>query len=671
MRFFATLFFLLFFIPVFPQEEVQYELESIEFEGNKKSSSSDLRSAVYSEESPGWFYKFLNSFSPLGAPPVYFDSSNIPTDIQALQSFYNANGFFEAEFSYRYEIDTIDKDIALIYTIEEGEQSTYDGYKLIGFQKVPADVMEFINKQVRVSPLDKYNEEEIQLKIDGELNILNNQGYVYAEFDSIVVIKDTINNKANLSFYFTPGDRYSIDSIIVRKEGEGKDEVKDQLLRDLTGLNVGDLINLEKVRRSQVRLYRTGLFSSITLTTPNEDSVTSTRIPLILEGTIGLMNELSPEIIMNNQQSAFNIGLGASYIRKNFLGDARKLTVKSSFGIQDIFTVDFENLISRFSFRDTTLLGYFDSRIILEQPFQYRRPIYATLENYVTIDKQTNFNITMYGSKLSLEFELARYVFLNFLKTSYNVEVSNEYYPTLNDSLDRKLLSVIGAEFGSTTVDNIVFPTKGYNLSFQIEEANSLPYLISKIADYNYDDALFYKIVVTNTIFGSYGKIRNYIFASKLKIGHLQAFVGNYGGLPLNRTFYAGGSNSIRGWRANDLVPKGTPNVPGFLANGVNVKGGTFLLEGSIESRLRFFKSFGIAVFTDYGNTWLGYKDFRFDEVALAAGFGVRYYSPVAPFRLDFGFKLYDPDNKKFLWDNWDKRIFKNIEIHFGIGEAF
>jgi outer membrane protein insertion porin family len=410
------------------------------------------------------------------------------------------------------------------------------------------------------------------------------------------------------------------------------------------------------------------LFSSITVSTPDKDSVTSTRIPLIVDGTIGLLNELAPEIIMNNQQSAFNIGLGISYIRKNFLGEARKLTVKSSFGIQDIFTVDFENVIEKFSFRDTTLLGYFDSRIILEQAFRYRRPIYAALENYLTIDKQTNFNITRYGSKLSLEFEMARYAFLNFLKTSYNVEVSNEYYRTLNDSLDIKLLSVIGAEFGSSTVDNIIFPTRGYNLSFQVEEANSLPYLISKVIKDDYDDALFYKVVVTNTIFGSYGRKRNYIFASKLKVGHLQAFVGDYGGLPLNRTFYAGGSNSVRGWRSNELVPKGTPNVPGFLATNVNVKGGTFLFEGSLESRLRFIESFGVAVFTDFGNTWLGYKDFRFDEVALAAGLGIRYYSPIAPFRLDFGFKMYDPEDKLWIFG---KKVWDNFEFHFGIGEAF
>src|SRR5690606_2155959 len=118
-----------------------------------------------------------------------------------------------------------------------------------------------------------------------------------------------------------------------------------------TGLSVGDYFNMEKLRRSQVRLYRTGLFSSVSVSAPDRDSVTSTRIPLIVDGNIGLMNELSPEIIANNQQNAFNLGLGISYIRKNFLGDARKLTIRSSFGIQDILNVDFENLIQRFSFR--------------------------------------------------------------------------------------------------------------------------------------------------------------------------------------------------------------------------------------------------------------------------------------------------------------------------------
>ena len=144
--------------------------------------------------------------------------------------------------------------------------------------------------------------------------------------------------------------------------------------------------------------------------------------------------------------------------------------------------------------------------------------------------------------------------------------------------------------------------------------------------------------------------------------------MGDYGGIPFNRTFYSGGSNSIRAWRSNQLVPKGTPDVPGFLSSEVNVKGGTFLMEGSLEFRLRFFKSFGIALFTDYGNTWLGYRNFRFDDVAVGAGTGLRYYSSFAPFRLDFAFKFYDPADKEYIFK---KNFWHNFEFQFGIGEAF
>lgn len=667
MKIFCILFSLMIFSKIiFPQH---YELTSIDFEGNEEFSSSTLGSVILSEESPGWFYKFLNSFTPLGAPPVYFDSSNISIDLDALRSFYSANGFFKTVITYKYDVDTTAKDVTLTYIIKENNPSEYNDLRLFGMSKVPDYIINYIVRAFSIDTTSRYNQDYIQSKIEESVNILLNNGFVYADFDSIVVYKDTANNNADLDLYFSPGNQYVVDSIIVNKDGEGASEVEDNLLREITGMEPGQVYNLEELRRSQVRLYRTGLFNSITLSTPAEDTSNSTsRLPLLLNGNIGLMNELSPEIIMNNQQRAFNIGLGATYIRKNFLGRARKLTVGSSFGIQDIFNVDFGNLIRRFSFRDTTLLGYFDSRVTLEQLFNYAKPIYATFENYVTIEKQPNFNNTRYGSKLSLEFELPRYTFINFLKTSYNVEVSNEVYRTFNDSLSKKLISIIGAEFGSTTVDNILFPTRGYNLSFQIEEANSLPYLVSKIFKSDYDGALFYKIVVTNSVFGSFGKIRNYILASKFKIGYLQAFVGNYGGIPLNRTFYAGGSNSIRGWRSNELVPKGTPDVPGFLSNGVNVKGGTFLLEGSFEFRFRFLQSFGFALFTDYGNTWLGYKDFRFDEVAVAAGTGLRYYSSFAPFRLDFAFKLYDPKDKEYIFK---KNFWDNFEFHFGIGEAF
>ena len=79
----------------YPQTKDKYELRSINFEGNNEFSTSTLISVIYSEESPGWFWQFLNSFTSFGKGPIYFDSSNIQIDLSALYAYYNANGFFE------------------------------------------------------------------------------------------------------------------------------------------------------------------------------------------------------------------------------------------------------------------------------------------------------------------------------------------------------------------------------------------------------------------------------------------------------------------------------------------------------------------------------------------------------------------------------------------------
>lgn len=75
------------------------------------------------------------------------------------------------------------------------------------------------------------------------------------------------------------------------------------------------------------------------------------------------------------------------------------------------------------------------------------------------------------------------------------------------------------------------------------------------------------------------------------------------------------------------------------------------------------------AVFVDYGNTWNSSYEFRLDQVAIAAGFGLRYYTDFLPFRIDFGFKIYDPNDRRSILK---KKLWSNIlQFQIGIGEAF
>ncbi len=647
-------------------QETGYELNSIDFHGNNEFSSSELRYIIYSQESPGWFWKFLNSFTSFGKEAVYFDSTEIPIDLGALQAFYNAHGYFEAEFSYKYSIDTSGKSVDLTYLIKENKPSKFGNLNISGIDSIPPLIKGYMENALEVDTTKRYDQSELQQNVDNGLNILLNQGYMFARFDSTIIVKDTAQSRANINIYYTTGQQYQIDSLIIRKSGRGAADVSDNLLRKITDIKKGETYNLDDIRRKQVRLFRTGLFNNVILSAQEKDT-TDSKVPLMLSGNIGLMNELSPELILNNQNNALNVGLSTSYIRKNFLGDARTLTITPSFGIQDIFNVDFLHLIRKFSVTDTTLLGYVDARLTIDQPYLFHKPIFGKWENFVQILKQSNYNVTTYGTKLNFEFELPKYTIINFLSTYFSVEEDKENYFTI-DSLSSKTPSYIGANFGRTSVDNILFPTKGYNISMEAEVANIFPYAFSKIFNTKYNSALFYRLVFTNSFYFPMNIRKNTIFAVKAKIGDIQSFVGSYAGIPINRTFFAGGSNSVRGWRANQLHPPEAPQITNYIEGVTDIKGGTFLLEGSFELRYRFVQQFGTAFFVDYGNTWIGAKTFRFDQVAVAAGFGFRYYTQIAPFRVDFGFKMYNPYDKTTILK---KPFWKQMEFHFGIGEAF
>ncbi|MHB8578483.1 MAG: BamA/OMP85 family outer membrane protein [Ignavibacteriaceae bacterium] len=666
-KFLIIILFLVTSVQLFAQTKKKFEINPIQFEGNQSFSSSTLSDVIYSKETPGWFWKFLNSFSSLGKEPSYFDSSLIPLDLTSLKEFYNSNGFFNAQFSCNYKVDTAKNYVGITYKIIENKPATYGRLYLGGLNYVPKSVMNKISEETNLNENQRFSQNTIQKNTANVLSELLDNGFVFARYDSTIINKDTSNNKANVNIFFFPGNRYTIDTVLVQKSGKGASMVTEKLLRDISGIKTGDFYDQDELRRSQVRLYRTGLFDSAILTAINEVT-TDHKIPVKLVGTIGLLNELSPEVILNNQQNAFNVGLGAAYIKKNFFGYARKLTISSSFGVQNLFNLDFGNLIKNFSYKDTTLQGYVDSHITIDQPYLFNKPIFASWETYVKIDKQATYNNTLYGSSVTLDFELPTYTFINHLSTSYTVEQSNEVYRTFNDSLSTKLISDIAADIGSSTADNILFPTQGYNLSFHVEEANSIPFLISKVFNQNYSGSLFYKILINSSYYIPLDNIKNSIAAFKFEVGDLQTFYGGFAGVPINRTFYAGGSNSVRAWRSNQLVPQGSDSVLNIYGIN-NVKGGAFLLESSMEYRYRILENFGTVLFSDIGNTWENYKQFRYDGLAVAIGFGFRYYTAVAPFRLDFGFKFYNPANHMFMFDH--QPVFKQLQVQFGIGEAF
>jgi outer membrane translocation and assembly module TamA len=80
---------------------------------------------------------------------------------------------------------------------------------------------------------------------------------------------------------------------------------------------------------------------------------------------------------------------------------------------------------------------------------------------------------------------------------------------------------------------------------------------------------------------------------------------------------------------------------------------------GNLELRTDIGKGFGLVAFVDGGNVWGKIENADITNLKYTTGLGVRYSTPVGPFRLDYGYKL-------------DKEIGESkSEIHFSIGHAF
>jgi outer membrane protein assembly factor BamA len=147
--------------------------------------------------------------------------------------------------------------------------------------------------------------------------------------------------------------------------------------------------------------------------------------------------------------------------------------------------------------------------------------------------------------------------------------------------------------------------------------------------------------------------------------------------MPLERSFYLGGSNSMRGWEIRSLGP-------GSYYNNEPIKErvGDLKLEMNLEYRGTIYKFVKFGIFADAGNIWLYKEDpsmpngeFRlnrfYKEIALNVGTGLRFDFNFFLLRLDLGIPIYDPN--KLLEDRVinQKINLRDCQLQFGINHAF
>lgn len=161
--------------------------------------------------------------------------------------------------------------------------------------------------------------------------------------------------------------------------------------------------------------------------------------------------------------------------------------------------------------------------------------------------------------------------------------------------------------------------------------------------------AQFAKFNINYSRYFNLGRNKANVLAYRVYFGVTVPYGNSQSQIPFSETYFGGGVNYERGWKAYELGP-GSVSDKTHTYNIGNLK-----FTASLEYRFPLYRSLHGAVFFDTGNVWYTsskmYSDergvFSFDrfykELSLTSGLGLRYDFKFFIARLDMGLKTVDP----------------------------
>jgi len=115
-------------------------------------------------------------------------------------------------------------------------------------------------------------------------------------------------------------------------------------------------------------------------------------------------------------------------------------------------------------------------------------------------------------------------------------------------------------------------------------------------------------------------------------------------GLPFYENFYAGGTNSVRGFEDNTLGPRS--EMTGAYPKGQPL-GGSVKTVGSIEAyfpKLFDSPSARLSAFVDFGNVFNGTDEFKVNDLRVSTGVALLWRAPVGPISISYAIPLRKED---------------------------
>jgi len=580
-------------------------VKRIEILGNKTFSDGRLKRMMRLKESG-----LLSFFSK-----PRFRRDYLKRDVETIRSFYHKNGFFEAVVRVEYvKRDKKSNTVVIRLFINEGPQTKVRSVGFVGRLVIPVNELRKGLNLIEGAP---YNPNLLEVDRYSIFSKYLRRGYLGASISYSVKV-DSLD--VHITWRIDPGDPIRIKGMVIR----GNRRVRRELIeRELT-FRSGEIFNLKNVLESKQNLYDTGLFNSVDIE-PESLEVDRRLVNLAISVRERKTGYLETGLGVGNIHGN---RISAEWGHRNLFGRGYALNARTSFAFS-IFPGNEFNL-KKLDYREKFVSHEGELRIphvlstwnTLTFGAYYEKD--ATVEPVVV--RSLSFRATV-SRRITRQTSLLLGYGLEHIKR-FDVEEEKE------ESRKRS----VNFSFTRDTRDYYFNPSTGGYIALEGKVSGGV---------LGGEDNVYSFV----TSFQRYGRIgRDLVLAYRVRTGYSDVFGdGTSYGLPIESRYFTGGGNSVRGYRENSLGPVNESGEP---------VGGRVLLLTNVELRypLPFLRryNFGGALFLDGGNVWqsieeITWKDFRFfadtEELSCrdymySLGFGLRYYTPVGPFRLDIGFPV-------------------------------
>ena len=713
---------------IFPETDLQKVISS---KSTERSFPHTAYNLLYRQTKKFHYPKFIvdnldSGVKKFSSEVHFYNKQQVELDSIRLTNYYFQKGYHFAKVNTKFYGIKRNKSNALEFEIESGPQFFFKDIVYLGLDSLPLDIkhgVDILKKIKSGSPFDEYTFIKEVTQIHRKLI---ESGYYFSKFEQLPVIIDTVKKNDSITIIFSPGIRQRIGNINFIDSTHGVKRVTDNLKKSQLTFSKGDWYSPLKIASSEMNLYSLGTFDFVKIDTSKIQDTNDSVIDFDVNLNYRKQHDFSIGAFINRTafDQLINVGVEATYSYKNPFGSAEIFNPFARVQIDDISNSirNIKNAEWEYSFGfnwtqpeilkiDAMKVGF------SAQPFislRYFNNFLRILSYGLPFKFPFKFPEFTYFPNFSIDFSIERQIPLNFQSAidslrkkaitpedSIRVNETTALYHNLDTFNKAKhpifTVNTIALSMYGDTRNNPFSPTKGQFTTISAEFPDpifSFTPLLKGIANY---------IRLQFSFISFWSLDNNSVFALKARAGHIIWSDKQNSYIPYEKQFFAGGANSVRGWQSRTLRYFNTGNDSLNKANAVNnfitdfVGNGT-IIESSVELRYRFSRpeklwdviadqiaDFGITGFIDVGNAfqWLIIDDkthdykFKYNPIdylkglAIAAGLGLRYETPVGPIRIDLAFPVYDPMQP--LNSQWlsNRDIWSTRQFHIALGHAF